>query len=532
MQYLKLSPCVLSKFVLTLGLSATGVLGVAPRTWAQDLDGAIASRSGTSAEAATNISEDLDTNLHLPSQPTVLAVPGATTDEVLQRFPALFLENATTSDEPFSTQANDLRPDPLDITSSSIYLANELRLAQDSETGVEPEAGSETEPTPGPAVDDRQLEITVVDKPAFSIGFGSDIDEPTALEGPTRELTVAAESTILSLASLSGHIRQRIGDNQSILVEGVLDPELLGIDISYTVAPESIPGEFSFNFFNQRSLSPSLEGGDDEVDLPDESDPRVHRIGGGVEYSQTITPSLALAGAINYQQVTVRDALFSDDLEDVDEEGNAVIVSDDRRDDLLVLSLVGLYDQVEGEGFSLDGTRVRFGMDQSIPVNEADIFYNRLMANVTQFIPLRIFTGEPGTLVFNVQGGATFGDVPPYQTFNLGGSSTVRGYSKGDVGSGSSFIQATAEYRLPLFSFNAFKQPIGIGGVLFVDYATDLGTDDEVIGDPADARDKPGDGLGYGVGIHGTTPFGLVRFEFGLNDEGGTEFHFAIGDRF
>jgi len=59
-----------------------------------------------------------------------------------------------------------------------------------------------------------------------------------------------------------------------------------------------------------------------------------------------------------------------------------------------------------------------------------------------------------------------------------GGSNSVRGYDEGDVGSGRSFVQATAEYR-PNFAV--------VGGALFVDVGTDLGTGDNVP-DPAGVR--------------------------------------------
>lgn len=402
-----------------------------------------------------------------------------------------------------------------------------LQLAQDAQDAVD----TPLEEIPAEAQDD-ELDVQVTDRGRFTFGIGSFLDEPTALEGPTRDRPVAADSTTLSLVSFNGYLRQQLDDNQAVLLEFVADPQLLGFDLSYTVEPESIPGMFAVNVFNQRSLSPSFEDGDREVDLFGGEDPRVHRIGGGIEYTYPVTPALAIAGAANYQRISVRDSLFTDDIESIDELGNPVVVSEDGQDDLLIVSLSGLYDQVSGEGFSLDGTRIRFGMDQSIPVGETDVLFNRLVANATQFIPLRIFTGEPGTLVLNVQAGGTFGDVPPYETLNLGGTSTVRGFEKGEVGSGTSFVQATAEYRFPLFDFNAFSAPIGIGGMVFVDYASDLGTADEVIGDPADVREKPGDGLGYGLGIHGVTPIGLIRAEFGFNDDGGSQFHFAIGDRF
>jgi hypothetical protein len=53
------------------------------------------------------------------------------------------------------------------------------------------------------------------------------------------------------------------------------------------------------------------------------------------------------------------------------------------------------------------------------------------------------------------------GDIPPYEAFALGGTNSIRGYDEGDVGSGRSYAQFTAEYRFPLFSF--------LGGALFFD---------------------------------------------------------------
>ena len=69
-------------------------------------------------------------------------------------------------------------------------------------------------------------------------------------------------------------------------------------------------------------------------------------------------------------------------------------------------------------------------------------------------------------------------------------------------------------------------------GALFFDYGTDLDTADEVIGEPGIARNKEGDGFGYGLGLHAKTGFGLVRGEFALNDEGDFTAHFTVGDRY
>jgi outer membrane protein insertion porin family len=158
-----------------------------------------------------------------------------------------------------------------------------------------------------------------------------------------------------------------------------------------------------------------------------------------------------------------------------------------------------------------------------------------LSANYSQYIPLPLFGFAEGeqTLVLNLQGGTVIGDeLPPYEAFSLGGSSSVRGFSPGELGAGRSFLQGTAEYRFPIANLTVLEYNIPLGGGIFVDYATDLGTGDDVEGEPAEVRDKPGDGLGVGVGLRAKTPIGAVRVEFALNDEGGSTLSLNIGDRF
>ncbi|MEL6249868.1 MAG: BamA/TamA family outer membrane protein, partial [Cyanobacteria bacterium J06627_15] len=173
------------------------------------------------------------------------------------------------------------------------------------------------------------------------------------------------------------------------------------------------------------------------------------------------------------------------------------------------------------------GNLIRFGTEQSIPVGSGSIFFNRLRSSYSQYVPVN-FTGfgeGPETLAFNVQAGTVLGDLPPYEAFSLGGTNSVRGYEEGDLGSGRSFVQATAEYRFPLFT--QF-----LGGTLFVDVASDLGSGDSVLGNPAGVRDKPGSGFGYGVGIRVNTPLGALRLDYGFNDQGDSRIHFGLGERF
>jgi outer membrane protein insertion porin family len=92
------------------------------------------------------------------------------------------------------------------------------------------------------------------------------------------------------------------------------------------------------------------------------------------------------------------------------------------------------------------------------------------------------------------------------------------------VGAGRRYIQATAEYRFPVFSI--------IGGALFLDYASDLGSGENVPGNPAGVRGKPGNGFGYGLGIRVQSPLGPIRVDYGFNDQGDSQLHFGIGERF
>jgi outer membrane protein insertion porin family len=92
------------------------------------------------------------------------------------------------------------------------------------------------------------------------------------------------------------------------------------------------------------------------------------------------------------------------------------------------------------------------------------------------------------------------------------------------VGSGRSYVLASAEYRFPVVQ--------SVGGVLFADFASDLGSGDTVLGNPAGVRNKPGIGFGYGAGVRFNSPLGLLRADYGMSDQGEGRLHFGIGQSF
>ena len=385
-----------------------------------------------------------------------------------------------------------------------------------------------------PVADNRAvMAIAVRESSSFFYGFGLTLPPPTALQGPVRPNTVNALSN--SATGIAGGVRVGLrnlgGNNQqvSLGVEG--GAEKFGFDVGYRRFFRRDRG-IGINLFNRRGVEPEFDEGERDLDLENNSDPWVHRLGVGIEYFQPIGKDFPGAIGISYQRVSVRDGAFSDDIAARDELGNRLVVSDDGQDDLLTLNFAAFLDRRNDPENPTDGYQLKFGGDLYFPVGEANIVANRLAANYTRYIPFSLFGFSKGakTLVFNLQGGTILGDAIPYDAFILGGS--VRGYGTGEIGTGRSFIQATTEYRYPIFGFNAFNQDIDVGGTLFVDYATDLGSADAVIGQPAVVRDKPGDGLGYGFGLRTLTPIGAVRTEFAFNDEGDTEFIFSVGDRF
>jgi outer membrane protein insertion porin family len=256
----------------------------------------------------------------------------------------------------------------------------------------------------------------------------------------------------------------------------------------------------------------------------------VSRTGGSVTFTRPLSRDVFTKAdwtaslGLQYQRVAIQDA--DGEISPVDEKGNDLSFSGSGKDDLLTLQLGAVRDRRDNPLRPTQGSLLRLGIEQSIPVGEGSILLSRLRGSYSHYIPVNFthFTEGAEALAFNIQGGTILGDLPPYEAFSLGGVNSVRGYDEGEVGTGRNFIQATAEYRFPVFSV--------VSGALFADFASDIGSGDNVLGDPAGVRGKPGSGFGYGLGVRVQTPIGPIRLDYGFNDQGDSRIQFGIKERF
>ncbi len=406
--------------------------------------------------------------------------------------------------------------------------------------------------------------VNVQERKSGSVGFGAGFSSSSGIFG-----------------SLNYSQQNLGGNNQKLnaIVQG--GPRLLDFDINFTdpwIAGDPFRTSYTANIFRRRTRPFVFDGGDVEVNLPpdfddnddnndgipddgifdDEGDsPRIVRLGSGVSFTRPLSGGWTVSVGPQYQRVSARDADGdispfaciptggNEDTCDVplerlprnraepltfsgsrDLEDGVPLTEASGVDDLFLLQASVARDRRDNVLTPTKGSLLRFGTEQSVPFGSGSILLNRLRGSYSYYIPVRFtrFNDGPQALAFNIQAGTVFGDLPPYEAFVLGGSNTVRGYEEGEVGAGRRYIQATAEYRFPVFS--------AVGGVLFADFATDLGSGDTVPGDPAGVRGKPGNGFGYGIGVRVRSPLGAIRLDYGFNDEGGNQLHFGIGERF
>jgi outer membrane protein insertion porin family len=325
------------------------------------------------------------------------------------------------------------------------------------------------------------------------------------------------------------------GNSQKLGAEVQLGTKDFLYDLNFSdpwIASDPNRTSYNANIFSRRSLSLVFDGGKTPSYVPGTTEiPRVVRQGGGITFNRPLNgdpfSDSAWRGSLGaqYQRVSVRDS-GGGAIVPRDSKGNDLSFSKTGEDDLFMVQLGMTQDLRNSYIDPTQGSLLKFGVDQSVPLGLGNIFMTRARASFTNYSPVKLLNLAPGSqsLVFNIQGGTILGDLPPYEAFSLGGTSGVRGYEDGDVGSGRSYVQATAEYRFPLISI--------VGGEIFADYGSDLGTGNTVPGNPAGSRGKPGNGFGYGAGVRINTPIGPVRVDYVLNSRSENRVQFGIGERF
>ena len=407
---------------------------------------------------------------------------------------------------------------------------NQQRLQADFQRAFALGIFEDLQPALVPAEDDPRkvnLIVNVTERKTGSIGASAGF---SSADGPFGAISLQ---------------EQNLGGNdQTLSTQAQVGLRSLQFDVSFTdpwIATDPHHTSYTVNGFGRQSTSLVFDGGPNEVKLPDGNDsnttgdrPRVYRLGGGVTFGRPLGNHWSASLGAQYQNVTIRDN--SGDISQRDELGNLLTFNNSGSDNILSLQASVVNDLRNNTLNTTSGSLLRLSSEQAVPI--AGIFFNRLRANYSYFIPVQFIQFAPAchkkdktpadcpeTLAFNLQGGTVLGDLPPYEAFSLGGTDSVRGYQSGELGSGRSFVTFSAEYRFPLFSI--------IGGALFFDAGSDLGTASEVPGDPAGIRGKPGSGFGYGAGLRINVPsIGQVRIDYAINDQGNNEVHFGIGQRF
>ncbi|MHB0939147.1 MAG: BamA/OMP85 family outer membrane protein [Armatimonadota bacterium] len=147
--------------------------------------------------------------------------------------------------------------------------------------------------------------------------------------------------------------------------------------------------------------------------------------------------------------------------------------------------------------------------------------FTKLTGEARRYFSLGGARGErpPRVLAARLLAGTSTGTPPFLDQFFLGGLDTLRGYEV-DRFVGNNLLLFSSELRVPITE--------SIQAVAFVDagdawggrFAEALADDDFTFR------------LGYGVGARIVSPLGLIRFDYGLNIDGGNQLHFGIGTAF
>ena len=181
----------------------------------------------------------------------------------------------------------------------------------------------------------------------------------------------------------------------------------------------------------------------------------------------------------------------------------------------------------------ISGNKFSIGTEQFFKVGHTSPTFNRTRATYSFFIPTKLInlTKEckssdsvssdcPQTIGFEFKAGTIIGELPPYEAFCMGGTSSIRGWGSCDLAVSKSFVEGTVEYRFPVWRM--------ISGALFVDAGSDLGSQNDVPGKPGKLLQKSGSGFSLGGGVGVKTPIGPLRLDIASKDLSG-DWRYTLG---
>jgi outer membrane protein insertion porin family len=179
------------------------------------------------------------------------------------------------------------------------------------------------------------------------------------------------------------------------------------------------------------------------------------------------------------------------------------------------------------------GNKLSFGTEQFVSVGKNSPTFNRMRATYSYFLPIRWInlTKEckssktdseecSQALGFQLKAGTIVGELPPYEAFCMGGTSSVRGWGSCDLAVSKSFVEGSAEHRFPIWRM--------ISGALFVDAGSDLGSQNDVPGKPGKLLRKSGSGYSLGGGVGIKTPIGPLRLDVASKELSG-DWRYTLG---
>ncbi|MBO6971718.1 MAG: BamA/TamA family outer membrane protein [Prochlorococcus marinus CUG1431] len=179
------------------------------------------------------------------------------------------------------------------------------------------------------------------------------------------------------------------------------------------------------------------------------------------------------------------------------------------------------------------GNKLTFGTEQFVSVGKNSPTFNRMRASYSYFLPTKFInltkdckssksSSEdcPQAIGFQFKAGTILGELPPYEAFCMGGTSSVRGWASCDLAVSKSFVEGTVEYRFPIWRM--------LSGALFVDAGSDLGSQKDVPGKPGKLLKKSGSGYSLGGGVGIKTPIGPLRLDVATKELSG-DWRYTLG---